>query len=175
MKFVKWAGVITYYAFLRYIPSSTFPLIGKYCEKLRYFICKLIFINCGKNVCVGRGAHFGKGFDIEIGDNSGIGVNAKIPDCITIGKNVMMGPDVTFYNTSHRFERTDIPMIAQGSKRFENPVVEDDVWIGKGCIILPQVKIAKGTIIGAGSIVTKSFPEYSIIAGNPAKLIRTRK
>ena len=87
-----------------------------------------------------------------------------------------MGNNVTIFGSSHIYNRTDIPIISQGSEKFPPFVIEDDVWIGQGSIILPKVgKIAKGTIIGAGSVVTKSFPGYSVIAGNPAKLIRLRK
>ena len=58
--------------------------------------------------------------------------------------------------------------------KIENVVIEDDVWIGQRVIILPGVTIYKGCIIGAGAVVTKSFPPYSIIGGNPAKLIKSR-
>lgn len=130
----------------------------------------------GQNVNVEKGALFGKGFDIEIGDHSSIGKDAKIPPDIKIGKDVMMGNNVTIFGTSHVFDRTDISMISQGSKKYPPFVIEDDVWIGQNTIILPKVgKLAKGTIVGAGSVVTKQFPEYSIIGGNPARLIRMRK
>lgn len=54
-------------------------------------------------------------------------------------------------------------------------MIEDDVWIGARAIILPGVKIGKGCIIGAGAVVTKSFDDYSVIGGNPAKLLKLRK
>ena len=54
-------------------------------------------------------------------------------------------------------------------------IIEEDVWIGSNCNILPNVLIGKGSIIGAGSVVTKNIPEYSIAAGVPAKVIKSRK
>ncbi|WP_352232128.1 DapH/DapD/GlmU-related protein [Marivivens sp. LCG002] len=76
--------------------------------------------------------------------------------------------------TSHGHTRTDIPIIAQGEAE-ERPVkIGNDVWIGTRSIILPGVSIGDHSIIGAGSIVTKSFPAYSVIGGNPAQLIRSR-
>lgn len=175
-KIVKWGGVFLYYSLLRFLPASTFPVIGHGIEKIRLGVGKMIFKRCGSRVNVEKGAHFGNGFDIEIGDHSGIGKNAKIPSDIKIGKDVLIGNNVTIFGTSHVFDRTDVSIISQGSKKYPPHIIEDDVWIGQGVIILPQVgKIAKGTIIGAGSVVTKQFPEYSIIGGNPARLIRTRK
>lgn len=169
-------GVFLYYSLFRYLPNSTFPVFGRIIERTRGCVCKLIFKKMGKTVNVEKGAHFGKGFGIEIGDHSSIGKDAKIPSDIIIGKDVMMGNNVTIFGTTHNFERTDISIIEQGSTKFPPFVIEDDVWIGQGTIILPKVgKLAKGTIVGAGSVVTKSFPAYSIIAGNPAKLVRMRK
>ena len=53
-------------------------------------------------------------------------------------------------------------------------VIEDDVWIGSNSVILSGVKIGRGAVIGAGSIVTKNVPKYAIVAGNPAKVIKMR-
>jgi maltose O-acetyltransferase len=176
IKFIKILSLVLYYSFLIYLPTSSTPVIGKLIEKLRYFCCKIIFKKCGKNVNIEKGAYFGNGFNIEIGDNSGIGKKAKVPANIIIGKNVMMGNNITIFSASHRIDRTDIPMIKQGSIKYPAIIIEDDVWIGQGVIIMPKVsKIASGTVIGAGSVVTKEFPEYSIIGGNPAKLIKLRK
>jgi maltose O-acetyltransferase len=66
-------------------------------------------------------------------------------------------------------------MIDQGFKDKEPVIIEDDVWIGARVIILPGVKIGKGSIVGAGAVVTKDVEPYSIVAGVPAKLIRKRK
>jgi len=75
---------------------------------------------------------------------------------------------------SDRFDRIDIPINQQGSTE-EKPIeIGNDVWIGTRVIILPGVKIGDHSIIGAGAVVTKSFPPYSIIGGVPAKLIKKR-
>ncbi len=74
---------------------------------------------------------------------------------------------------THNFENCDIPMRTQGLKNI-SVTIEDDVWIGSRVIILPGIKIGKGSIIGAGAVVTKDVPEYSIVGGVPAKLIRSR-
>lgn len=123
---------------------------------------------------VGTGAKFGKGFNIEIGDYSGIGINCVVPENIFIGNYVMMGPNVTVYDSNHNFSRLDVPMVFQGTSRVGKTIIEDDVWIGSNVIILPGRIVRKGTIVGAGSVVTKDFPEYSIVAGNPAMLKGSR-
>lgn len=172
---MKTVGLILYYGFLRYLPSPTLPFLGPFFEWLRYTNCKFIFKHIGKKVNVARGASFGNGENIEIGDFSGIGMYCKVPNDIKIGNYVMMGPNVTIYGSKHNFDRTDKPMIEQGMTKLSTPVIEDDVWIGSHVIILPGVVIQKGSIIAAGAVVSKTFPEYSVIGGNPAKLIRLRK
>lgn len=166
--------VIMWYCCFQFFPNSTFPLVGRISEKMRGWCCKHIFKSCGNNVNVGRRTHFGWGENIVIGYNSGIGINAVIPSNIMIGEHVMMGPDVTIYGSNHAYDRIDIPMTKQGMKKYPPVVIEDDVWIGGHVIINAGRRIRKGTIVAAGSVVTKDFPEYSIIGGNPAKLIKSR-
>ena len=85
-----------------------------------------------------------------------------------------MGPEVIILTENHRFERTDIPMRLQGRQELRPVAIHDDVWIGTRVIILPGVTVGRGAIIGAGAIVTKDIPEYAIVGGNPAKLIKYR-
>jgi maltose O-acetyltransferase len=134
-----------------------------------------MFKECGKNVNVETGASFGYGAGIKIGDNSGLGISCRIPNNIHIGNNVMMGPHVTIYSRNHAFERIDLPMNKQGFGESKQTIIEDDVWIGSHVIMTPGRHIKKGTIIGAGTVLTKDFPEYSVVGGNPGKLLKKRK
>ena len=128
--------------------------------------------NCGKNVNIESNATFSSKVTLE--DYSGIGINAKIYGTCHIGRYVMMGTDVTIITRSHRFDRTDIPMMEQGFGE-ERPVyIGNDVWIGDRVLILPGVHIGDGSIIAAGAVVTKDVPPYSIVAGVPARKIRDR-
>ena len=164
-----------YYGFARHLPVSykTYTFGAK---KIRYWICKPLFKKCGKNVNIEHGARFGSGRQLEIGDNSGLGVNCSISPPVIIGKDVMMGPDVVIYRNSHKFDRTDIPISEQGYSSSIPLEIFDDVWIGHGVFILPGCRrIGKGSIIGAGAVVTKDVPDYAIVGGNPAKIIRFRK
>jgi maltose O-acetyltransferase len=112
---------------------------------------------------------------IIIGDNSGLSRFASIPNKITIGKNVLMGPDILFIRSNHNFERNDIPIRFQGYSEVMPLTIGDDVWIGMKSMILPKCKcIGSGAIIAAGSVVTKDVPNFAIVGGNPARVIRYR-
>lgn len=169
----KYFFLIIYRYFAQYLPRSAKSPLSK---KIRYFCCKRIFKYCGRDVNIERRAFFSKGFGVEIGDFSGIGIECVVPSDIVIGSNVLMGPRVfiTGGNTTHEFSRTDIPIRLQGRKKNPSVVIGDDVWIGRQSIINQGRTIASGTIIAAGSVVTKDFPEYMIIGGNPAAIIRKR-
>lgn len=155
----------------KHLPSSA-SQHGEIYQNIRYFMVKRFIDNCGRNVNIEKGACFNP--ELEIGDNSGVGVCCKLSGKIIIGKDVMMGPECCMRTYSHAYDRIDIPMNQQG---FENEVVMtigDDVWIGTRVIILPGVHIGNHCIIGAGAVVTKDVPDYAIVAGVPAKIIRMR-
>jgi maltose O-acetyltransferase len=174
-KFVKYINLFIFYGILRYMPGPTIPLLGPFFEYIRYQCCKRIFLKCGSKVNIVDGAKFGNGFKIEIGNYSSIGRNCIVPNNIIIGDYVMMGPNVTIYSVNHEFSDLKKPMVFQGYKIYNPVIIEDDVWIGSNVIVLPGRIIKKGSIIGAGTVLTKDFPEYSIVGGNPGKLIGTRK
>lgn len=94
---------------------------------------------------------------------------------ITIEDGVLIGPGVHFYTNNHEFSNTSIPILEQGYP----PVLESDAilvrkgcWIGAGVIILPGVEIGENSVIGAGTVVTKSVPPRVVYAGNPGTVIR---
>ena len=166
--------LIIYYSCLQYLPKSSIPFIGKIARFLRYKCCTHIFKFCGKSVNIERLAKFGSGIDLCIGDHSGLGINCVVPSNIIIGKDVMMGPNCYIFSSNHSFERCDIPMISQGHSVPKQTIIEEDVWIGRNVIFTPGRTIKKGSIIGAGCVLSKDFPEYCVIAGNPSRLIRNR-
>lgn len=142
-------------------------------KKVRAFCGKLILEHCGDNVNIEKGAAFDS--RVSLGNNSGIGVNAFISPHVKIGNDVMMGPDCMMFTSNHGFSSSMIPMWQQPFSEAIPIVIEDDVWIGARVIILPGVHIGKGSIIGAGSVVTHNVEPYSIVGGNPATLIRYRR
>ena len=142
---------------------------------IRNALCRKIFKKCSKTANIEKGARFGTGFKIEIGEHSGIGINANIPSNTIIGDNVMMGPNCYILGQNHEFSRTDIPMIQQGYKKSNPTIIDSDVWIGRDVLMTPGRHISQGSIVAAGCVLCKDFPEYSIIGGNPSKIIRIRK
>jgi acetyltransferase-like isoleucine patch superfamily enzyme len=115
------------------------------------------------------------GEGLEMGDHSNIGPYSYIgcSGFIKIGSNVMMGPRVTLIAENHNFDSTETTMKSQGVKR-EPITIEDDCWLGAGCMITAGVTVGKGSIIAAGAVVTKDVEAYSIVGGIPARLIRKR-
>ena len=130
--------------------------------------------DCGANVNIEHGARFGSGRQVTVGDNSGLGIDCELIGHVDIGRNVMMGPRVTILTQNHNFLDTSVPMIEQGRAESRPVVVEDDVWIGLGAIILPGTRIGRGAVVAAGAVVTKSVDPWTIVGGNPARPIRRR-
>ena len=112
------------------------------------------------------------GRDVEIGYYSGLGARCKVPNDIRIGKYVMMAPEALIFNRNHRTDDPSRPFCEQGMTETRQVVIGDNVWIGERAILTAGRRIADNTVIAAGSVVTKDFPEGSIIGGNPAKFIR---
>ncbi|MCR5207733.1 MAG: acyltransferase [Eubacterium sp.] len=116
------------------------------------------------------------GEGLEIGDNVGIAANAfiSVRGSVKIGDNTIFGPDVKLFSENHIFEDTETPIYLQGATRLGIEIGED-CWLGAGVTVLDGVKIGKGCVIAAGAVVTKDVPDYSIAAGAPAKVIKSRK
>lgn len=171
----KYIFLVFYYLIFSHLPKSTVPLVGKPIRYLRGCCVKMIFKQCGKNINIESGSYFGNGFEITIGDYSGIGKNCRVPSNITIGNHVLMAEDVIILNQNHNFADIETPMEKQGYLPKTKLTIGSDVWIGTRVIVLPQVtEIGQGAIIGAGSVVTKNVPNYAVVGGNPAKVIKFR-
>jgi acetyltransferase-like isoleucine patch superfamily enzyme len=118
--------------------------------------------------------------NISVGNDVSIGPSACFlasRSSITIGNKVMFGPNVTVIGGDHNTSEIGKFMYDVKNKRPEDDqpvVIEDDVWIGSGVIILKGVRICRGSIISAGAVVTKDVSPYSVMAGVPARLIKNR-
>lgn len=132
----------------------------------------------GNGVVIGRNSTFSmKDGTIELGDNTNIGINCSLQTStnLRLGKNIIVAAYTYLVaGGNHKFERTDIPIIAQGMERKGGIVIEDNCWLGARVTILDGVTIAKESIIGAGALVNKNIPEFSIAVGTPAKVVKNR-
>lgn len=173
-KLIRVVSLALYYSIAFYLPATNNRYF-KFPRTIRRFLGKNIFAKCGKNLIIEKGANFGSGEGIKIGDNVGIGLRAYIRGPLELQGNIMMGPEVMILTRNHLFDRIDIFMNQQKGSTVKPVIIENDVWIGARVTILPGVRVGTGSIIAAGSVVTKDVPEYSIVGGNPAKLIRSRK
>lgn len=140
---------------------------------IKNFFAKNHMKHVGEKVNWGKNVHVP--LDFSIGNNSGVGNNAYIGYQVTLSNNVMMGRNVTIFTANHNTSRIDIPMVQQGFTEISPLFIEDDVWICEGVIITPRCcRIGKGSILAAGAVVTKDVAPFSVVGGNPAKLIRKR-
>ena len=137
------------------------------------------YMKVGKNTNVHPTAIIRYGQNVKIGDNCLINHNNLLQPgkhtcgIITIGNYVHTGVNVMFMAFNHGLYTTDVPTKEQDY--MDAPiVVEDDVWVGGGSIILSGVTIGKGAVIAAGAVVNKDVPPYAIVGGVPAKVLKYR-
>jgi acetyltransferase-like isoleucine patch superfamily enzyme len=132
----------------------------------------------GSNVYVGHRTML-KGYyknQMVIGDGTWIGQNCLFHSAggLTIGRHVGIGPCVNIITSAHDDVGTSVPIL-HSPIRFAPVIIEDDVDVGIGSIILPGVRIGRGTQIGAGAVVTRDIPPFSIARGVPARVTRPRE
>jgi acetyltransferase-like isoleucine patch superfamily enzyme len=139
-------------------------------------------VRIGDNVNVGdfsrieaSGTITDLGRGISIGSNSGIGAFSFVGGAggVAIGNDVIMGQWVSFHPENHNYDSLDLPIRLQGVNR-QGIVVEDDCWIGAKVTFLDGAHVGKGCVIAAGAVVRGTIPPYSIAAGVPAKVVRSR-
>jgi len=132
-------------------------------------------ISLGENVMIREfsifRSHQGK---ISIGNNSFIGPHCLLqgPN-LKIGNNVLIASGVKIFSSEHEYQDKSTPIKLQ-KESSKGILIEDDVWIGANSVITDGVTIKKGSIVGAGSVLTKSVPQFTVVAGNPANPIKNR-
>ncbi len=127
--------------------------------------------SCGGQLHVNQPFRCDYGCNIHVGDNFFANFNLTVLDEaeVRFGRNVFVGPNVSIFTACHPLDPDER---ASGVQWAEAVTVGDDVWIGGGAIILPGVTVGDGAVIGAGSVVTRDVPARTLVAGNPARIIR---
>jgi galactoside O-acetyltransferase len=156
---------------------------GKFLKGSSNRISPLCFITSPSNISIGENfilmqrcslcAHNNGKIYIgnDVGVNSNSMINAADGGVICIGNNVLIGPNVVIRASNHCYSKKEVLIKNQGHS---GGCIEigDDVWIGANVVILTNVKIGKGSIIGAGAVVTKDIPPFSLAAGVSARLVK---
>ena len=167
--------ILFYKLCLSWLPATDNSLyVSKMIRFIRSAVGGGILDKHGRNINIEHKADFGNGMGIVIGNNSGLGIRCCVRGPLIIGNDVMMGPEVRIMTSSHNTVRTDIPMREQGALPARQVTIGNDVWIGTRVIILPGVTIGSGVIIGAGAVVTKDVPDFAVVGGVPARIIKYR-
>lgn len=137
-------------------------------QKVRGWFARRIMDHVGMGVNIERGAYFTP--ECKIGNDSGIGVKCEVYGPVTIGNNVMMGPEVIIYTANHNHDVSEVPFRKQGYST--KPVtIGDNVWIGRRTMFMAGSSVGNNVIIAAGSVITKNIPDNVLVGGVPAKII----
>jgi acetyltransferase-like isoleucine patch superfamily enzyme len=134
------------------------------------------FKSVGKGFfCLGTHSQFKKNA-VCAGDFVFINRNARISANVEIGPFVLFAANVAIVGADHEIDRLGVPMRFSNRAAIDErlTVIEDDVWVGHGAIIMAGTRIGRGAVIAAGAVVTKDVPPYAIVGGVPAKIIRYR-
>lgn len=164
---------------MKQIPGKITLLIFKILRRILMHVLRPLFKKYGKNFIFDPFGVYSFS-NIEIGEDVFIGAGAKIiseESYIKIGNKVMLGPNVSLIAGSHNIHEIGKYMFDVKNKRPENDlpiIIENDVWIASNVTVLMGVKIGEGSVVGAGSVVTKNVPPFSFVAGVPAKWIKNR-
>jgi len=140
-------------------------------EKARKRFLKKILGHTPGDIVMEQPFYCDFGYNIFIGEHFYSNYNLTILDCnrVTIGRNCLIGPNVSIITVNHPLDRSD----RVNHLEYAKPVViGDDVWIGCGAVINPGVTIGNNVVVGSGSIVTKDIPSDTLVVGNPARCIR---
>jgi maltose O-acetyltransferase len=137
----------------------------------RQAILEQLLGHVGENSIIEPPFYCSYGQNIHLGDQVFLNVLCTILDCneVRIGNHVMIGPGVQIYTAAH-----DLQAEArnQGWEVAEPIVIEDNVWLGGSAILRPGVRVGRNAVVGAGAVVSRDVPANTVVAGNPARVIR---
>lgn len=160
----------------RIIRALTFYIYSSLISKIPFYFIRHQYLRQVLGIIIGRGSSIQmgvriQGANIAIGDRTVVNYQASLDGRfkIDIGQDCSISSEACILSLSHELDSPDFSPKG-GAVR-----IEDRVWIGTRAIILPGVHLGEGCVVGAGSVVTRSFPPYSVVAGVPARMIKMRQ
>lgn len=168
---LKKVAYTIYLIFLRNTPEDYRPY-SLFFPYLRRVLVSFYINKSGKKIRIKSGADIA--MKSTVGNFSELGTRCMIQSNVIIGNNVIMGPDVKIYSRNHKFSSLEKPIQYQGKDQYQTHI-GNDVWIGANVIITAGQKIGDHVIISAGAVVTKDIPDYAIVGGVPARILKLRK
>lgn len=158
------------------ILNKLYNVYAGFTYSLRARFYSLVMKSVWKNFQIGTWAFIMSPQNITMWDNVWINRNITIAaqGWVEIGNNVQIAWNVSVISQNHAFSRLDVPIMEQGYEK-SAVKISDDVWIACNATILPGVTIGRWAIVGAGAVVTKDVPDYAIVGGVPAKVLKFRK
>ncbi|HCC84750.1 MAG TPA: acetyltransferase [Candidatus Pacebacteria bacterium] len=159
-------------AYLTWVFRS-FPSFSGYIP--RFLIYKILFKKLDSFCFIQPNVYFSYCHKISCGKNFVVNSNSYFHGIggIEIGDSVLIGPNVVISSGMHQYSDLETPVTLQKITP-KKIIIEDGVWIGANVVIMPGIRLSKGTVVGAGSVVTKSTEAYSVVVGIPAKKIKSR-
>jgi maltose O-acetyltransferase len=168
-------GVLAlYYGLATRMPGYRRRPGGELGRRCRRWCCNHLFEFAGTGITVEPGVHIGDGRAVRLGDRSGLGYRVQIYGGAHIGAGVMVGPEVVFLADNHRTADLTRPIGDQGYTEFAPATIEDGAWIGTRAILLPGRRVGEGAVVGAGAVVTRDVAPFTVVGGNPARVLGPR-
>lgn len=157
--------------------NIVFEILRALLRASRYWRVKLVLrqrFRVGSHFSMGKGADIRPPIVFVAGNHVGIGKNLTVEASVLIGDDVLLSSNVSLIGNDHLFDDPSSTVYWQGRASNKEIIIEGDNLLGFGVTVIGSVRIGKGCIVGAGSVVTKDLPPYTICAGVPARVIRAR-
>lgn len=170
----EWCSTNGRFAYLQYFFAEVPGYLG---ERLRAKVYGKYFQKFGSNARIFPGVRIRNPHQMSIGEDACLGLDNSFDagGGLEIGARTLLGPGCKVWTVNHVFDDLDVPIADQGAE-FKPVKIGSDVWLAANVFVMPGVDIPKGCIVTAGTVVgVKKYPEYSIISGNPGRVIGNRK
>lgn len=156
------------------IIKNNIPLVYKWHRRLNTLIKKVLYGLKGIDDTAFISGRSQLSTDLVAGKYVFLGCGCEIGPKVKIGDYAMFGPGVKIIGGDHRYDIPGSPIIFSGRPELKPTIIEPDVWIGHSSIVMAGVRVGRGAIVAAGSVVTKDVGAYAVVGGVPAKFIKAR-